>query len=123
METKPQLFQRGGQGGPGRPPRAIEREYLHAAMTAVPAERWGRILARLADFAEGVAETAVKHADSIAAARSLGGILSGAAAGLGDPTRDSAYDWSRLSVEKQKLLQALLIEARVPQNTKEGTPP
>ena len=39
-------FQPGNQGGPGRPPRATEREYLSALTEAVPIASWRRIVER-----------------------------------------------------------------------------
>jgi hypothetical protein len=37
-------FAKGNRGGPGRPPRAIERDYLRALSDRCPVETWGRIV-------------------------------------------------------------------------------
>jgi hypothetical protein len=37
-------FAKGNRGGPGRPPRAIERDYLRALSDRCPLETWGRIV-------------------------------------------------------------------------------
>jgi hypothetical protein len=37
-------FQRGHKGGPGRPKRATEAEYLDALKASVPLERWQRVI-------------------------------------------------------------------------------
>lgn len=45
-------FAPGNGGGPGRPPVATERTYLHSLQTACPPERWERIVSRAVDDAE-----------------------------------------------------------------------
>jgi len=45
-------FVKGGPGGPGRPRRATEEEYLYALSMAVPPSRWQRIADKLASAAE-----------------------------------------------------------------------
>lgn len=37
-------FIKGNQGGPGRPPRTTETEYLDAAMSNCSPEKWGEIV-------------------------------------------------------------------------------
>lgn len=39
-------FAPGNSGGPGRPPRATEREYLKAVLDACPPDTWAEIVAR-----------------------------------------------------------------------------
>jgi hypothetical protein len=43
---------KGKPGGPGRPRREVEREYLEAFKSEVPPERWGKIIGRAATDAE-----------------------------------------------------------------------
>ena len=45
-------FAAGNPGGPGRPSRAIEAEYLGVLSELVTIEKWRRIVARAADDAE-----------------------------------------------------------------------
>ena len=45
-------FAAGNPGGPGRPSRAIEAEYLDVLSERVTIEKWRRIVARAADDAE-----------------------------------------------------------------------
>jgi hypothetical protein len=45
-------FKRGNEGGPGRPRRAVETEYLAVIGDVVPLERWRRIVERAAADAE-----------------------------------------------------------------------
>jgi hypothetical protein len=45
-------FAAGNPGGPGRPRRAVEQDYLTAVMSAVPPERLGTIAKRAAQAAE-----------------------------------------------------------------------
>jgi hypothetical protein len=44
-------FKPGGKGGPGRPKRSVEEEYLRIGTEAVPPEKVQAILAKLADQA------------------------------------------------------------------------
>jgi hypothetical protein len=37
-------FAKGNAGGPGRPPRAVERDYLRTLSDRCPPETWGRIV-------------------------------------------------------------------------------
>lgn len=47
-------FTRGHPGGPGRPSRAVEVDYLHAMRACVSQEDWQRIVARaVADALKG----------------------------------------------------------------------
>jgi len=39
-------FQPGNKGGPGRPPRPVESDYLRALTEAVPLETWQQIINR-----------------------------------------------------------------------------
>jgi hypothetical protein len=45
-------FAEGNSGGPGRPRRAVEREYLAVLSDAVPLARWKKMVGQVADFAE-----------------------------------------------------------------------
>ncbi len=45
-------FAKGNPGGPGRPPRQDERDYLIAAAGVVSLERWQRVVERAAADAE-----------------------------------------------------------------------
>jgi hypothetical protein len=45
-------FAKGNPGGPGRPPRATEANYLLALTDVVPLDRWRKIVVRIADRAE-----------------------------------------------------------------------
>lgn len=45
-------WQRGCAGGPGRPRRAVEVDYLRVAIETVPLERWKRIVDAAAVLAE-----------------------------------------------------------------------
>jgi hypothetical protein len=45
-------FAAGNPGGPGRPRRAVEQEYLAALADAVPLRRWKKIVARAVADAE-----------------------------------------------------------------------
>jgi hypothetical protein len=45
-------FVSGNPGGPGRPRRAIERDYLAALSEAVPMDRWRKIIERAVSDAE-----------------------------------------------------------------------
>ena len=45
-------FAKGNGGGPGRPPRDVEADYLTTLIATVTADRWRRIVARAADDAE-----------------------------------------------------------------------
>src|SRR5215468_6755002 len=45
-------FAVGNNGGPGRPRRAMERDYLVALANAVPMDRWQAIVQRAIDDAE-----------------------------------------------------------------------
>jgi hypothetical protein len=45
-------FAHGNPGGPGRPRRAVEADYLAALRDAVPIERWRKIVERAAADAE-----------------------------------------------------------------------
>jgi hypothetical protein len=44
-------FQKGGKGGPGRPRRAIERDYLATLSEAVPLSVWQEIVAKAVESA------------------------------------------------------------------------
>ena len=46
-------FAPGTAGGPGRPPRSVERDYLRALSDACPPERWQRIVEKAVELAEG----------------------------------------------------------------------
>lgn len=47
-------FAKGNPGGPGRPPRATEREYLEVTVAAVPVDVWREIIGRaVADALDG----------------------------------------------------------------------
>lgn len=47
-------FASGSPGGPGRPRREVERQYLDATVAAVPVERWANVVAKaLADAEAG----------------------------------------------------------------------
>ena len=45
-------FAPGTAGGPGRPPRPVERDYLRALSDACPPERWQRIVEKAVQLAE-----------------------------------------------------------------------
>ncbi len=45
-------FAPGNAGGPGRPRRAVEADYLRTLATACPPERWAKIVARAVADAE-----------------------------------------------------------------------
>lgn len=45
-------FGRGNPGGPGRPRRSIEHEYLDATIAAVPIDAWGAIVAKAVEQAK-----------------------------------------------------------------------
>ena len=45
-------FTKGNPGGPGRPARATEEEYLLALRDTIPLERWQRMIEKIADHIE-----------------------------------------------------------------------
>jgi hypothetical protein len=45
-------FAPGTAGGPGRPPRPVEKDYLRTLSDACPPERWQRIVERAVELAE-----------------------------------------------------------------------
>lgn len=45
-------FTSGNPGGPGRPRRETERDYLRVLVSACPLDRWERIIAKAVDDAE-----------------------------------------------------------------------
>lgn len=45
-------FAPGTLGGPGRPPRAVEADYVRVLTHACPPERWRRIVERAVELAE-----------------------------------------------------------------------
>lgn len=46
-------FKPGHPGGPGRPPRAREQQYLEATIAVVTLARWRKVIARALKDAEG----------------------------------------------------------------------
>jgi hypothetical protein len=47
-------FQKGNPGGPGRPARVVEQDYIVALSEAVPLDRWRKIIERaIADAEQG----------------------------------------------------------------------
>jgi hypothetical protein len=45
-------FARGTAGGPGRPPRPVEKDYLRALSDACPPDRWRQIVEKAVQLAE-----------------------------------------------------------------------
>ena len=45
-------FTKGNPGGPGRPARATEEEYLLTLRDTIPLERWQRMIEKIADHIE-----------------------------------------------------------------------
>jgi hypothetical protein len=45
-------FQKGQQGGPGRPKRSVEQRYLDVTMAACPVDKWRKVVATAVEQAE-----------------------------------------------------------------------
>jgi hypothetical protein len=99
-------FARGNAGGPGRPRRAIEADYLAALAEAVPLPEWRKIVGKAVEQARSGDHVARKWlSEYLAGPPSADRLLSLAAAKLADvdPTRLRANDLA----EKKKIASLL----------------